>query len=203
MLDLSLQQLLIHNVHLATRSELTTGGLTPYLLGTKNNLGLINLNTTLTQLKIFAFFLVKITAERQPFLTVNHRFLANWAHKSLGACSDQLEGKWLGGLLTNHKTIRTAKRFKRLKQQLKNKRLPTLLFVLNATTFDWPTKEALLVKLPSAVILDGDNTNPLAATYTIPGNNASWSALNFYLKLIRAAIIRGWKLERHTVLKLN
>ena len=129
--------------------------------------------------------------------------MANWAKAALGFTSKQYEGKWLCGLLTNHKIIRTSKKFKKFAQSLGYKRLPTLLMTLNTTKFEWPTKEAVLLKLPSMSILDGDTTQPFLATYNVAGNNTSWGALNFYLRLIRAAITRGGYLERKNLVTLS
>lgn len=201
-MDLTIQQLLIHNVHLTATSNLSTGALTPYLLGTKKTYGLIDLNKTQAQLKIFLFFLVKVALKRQTFLTTNHKFMANLAKNTLDGTSEAYEGKWLGGLLTNHKVIRTSKRFKKRFALLGFRRLPTLLMVLNATSADWPTREALLIKMPCLSVVDGDSAKPWIASYTLPGNNHNWSALHFYLKLIRAAIIRGGYLEKTNLVTL-
>jgi ribosomal protein S2 len=77
-LKLTLNQMLLSNVHVGHTKKFLNSDIKPYLLGTRNNLYILNIAKTSFQFKLFINLLVNITSLRQKVLVVKERDVYNF-----------------------------------------------------------------------------------------------------------------------------
>src|SRR4028118_1547602 len=129
--------------------------------------------------------------------------------------------RWLGGMLTNWKTISgSIKRFKSLEEQLAGDTagltkkevlqltrerdkfelslggirdmggLPDVIFVIDANKEELAIKEANVLGIPVAAILDS-NPSPQGIAFPVPGNDDASRAIRLYCDAIADAVLAG------------
>jgi ribosomal protein S2 len=79
-LKLTVNQMLISNVHLGHTKKFLNIGVKPYLLGSRNNIYILNISKTAFQFKLFINLLVNVVSLRQKFLIVKDRDVYNFRH---------------------------------------------------------------------------------------------------------------------------
>jgi small subunit ribosomal protein S2 len=172
-------------VHLGHRTRLWNPKMAPYILGSRNGMHIINLDKTVVMLRR-AMNAVSIMAENGcTFLWLGpgdpqkHRLVTNLAER---AGSYSIEGRWIGGTLTNALASGQAQKF--------DYRIPDCVFVIDMLRNAPALNEARNVGIPIVGVADTD-CNPDLLTYPIPGNDDGLYAINIYCSLIRLAILDG------------
>lgn len=77
-LKLTLNQILLSNVHLGHNKRFLNSDIKPYLLGTRNNMHILNVSKTGFQFKLFINLLINVTSLRQKILVVKDRDVYNF-----------------------------------------------------------------------------------------------------------------------------
>jgi len=113
-LKLTLNQMLLSNVHVGHTKKFLNSDIKPYLLGTRNNLYILNIAKTSFQFKLFINLLVNITSLRQKVLVVKERDVYNFRNLLNLKQLYYSDGKWIGGSLTNFDKLNKAKRLKKI-----------------------------------------------------------------------------------------
>ena len=200
------QELLKYGIHMGYSKQYLNSQIKPYLIGFRGQFNIFNLKPVKYQLKSLLYFITNITSKRQTILMINHykeslSLLKSFKKESCFV----VEGFWLGGFLTNFKTIRlyTDYMSKKKNPLLSNlNSLPALLVFLNTTTDNWGVKEGLNLNIPIAVAT-GSNYNLLNKTiYPLVASNETSEAQSFYANLIKRALHKGQQLEKLRVVPL-
>ena len=207
LIKITIKELLRYGVHIGYSKQYLNNQIKPYLVGFRGQFNIFNVKPIKYQLKTLLYLITNLAAKRQSLLLINH-------YKESLSLSNTfrmkrcyvLEGFWLGGFLTNFKTIRlyTDYMTKDTNPLLKNfNSLPSLLIFLNTTTANWGVREGLNLNIPLAVAT-GSNYNLLNKTiYPLVASNETTEAQSFYINLIKRALIRGFHQEKLRVIPLK
>ena len=118
--SVSLKQLLDAGVHFGHQTRRWNPKMKPFIFGARNKIHIINLETTLPLFNDALAFLNKLAASNNKILFVGTKRAAqNAVREEAKRCGmPYVDHRWLGGMLTNWKTIRQSiKRLRDLEAQ--------------------------------------------------------------------------------------
>ena len=225
--DVSLRQLLEAGVHFGHHTRRWNPRMAPYLFGVRNQVHIIDLQQTVPMLERALRAVRDVTAAGGRVLFVGtKRAAADYVAESAKRCGQYyVNHRWLGGMLTNWKTITgSIKRLRQIDELLAGDTQGlTKKEVLNMTRdrekleralggikemgglpdilFIIDTnKEKLAVeeanKLGIPVIAILDsNSDPDGVTFPIPGNDDAIRAITLYCDLFAGAVLDGISAE--------
>jgi len=225
--DFTLRQLLEAGVHFGHHTRRWNPAMGPYIFGIRNQVHILDLQQTVPMLDRALRALRDVTAAGGRVLFVGtKRAAAEYIADSATRCGQYyVNHRWLGGMLTNWKTITgSIKRLRQMEEQLGgNIEGLTKKEVLDMTRdreklerslggikemgglpdilFIIDTnKEKLAVeeanKLGIPVIAILDsNSDPKGVTYPIPGNDDAIRAITMYCDLAAGAVLDGISAE--------
>jgi small subunit ribosomal protein S2 len=115
-MTVSMHDMLIAGVHFGHKTRFWNPKMAPYIYGSRNKLHIVNLEKTLPMFNDAVNFLSKIAAKKGKVLFVGTKLAAQEAVKeaAIRCGMPYVDHRWLGGMLTNYKTIRQS--IKRLKE---------------------------------------------------------------------------------------
>ena len=107
MKKLSMRQMLEAGAHFGHKTKYWNPKMEPYINGERNGIHIINLETTIPQLKEACSFIKGLAAESGTILFVGTKPSVKEEIKRAGTeCSmPYVSNRWLGGTLTNNMTI--------------------------------------------------------------------------------------------------
>ena len=113
---ITMRQMLEAGVHFGHQTRSWNPKMGPYIFGARNNIHIINLEETLPRYKDALNFVSGIAAKKGKVLFVGTKWAAQDIIKAeaIRCGMPYVNHRWLGGMLTNYKTIR--KSIKRLKE---------------------------------------------------------------------------------------
>lgn len=138
MSKITMRDMLQAGVHFGHRTRYWNPKMKPFIFGARNNIHIINLEQSLPMFQDSLNFLGSIAAKKGKVLFVGTKRAAGLQIKEQATRCNQffIDKRWLGGMLTNYKTIRQS-----------IKRLKALEIQSQDGTFERITKkEALLLK---------------------------------------------------------
>jgi len=105
-----LTELVEAGVHFGHQSRKWNPKMRPYIMGTKHNVHLINLEKTVDQIGEAGFFLNDLVSKGRRILFVGCKRQAQDAVREAAEATKQfyVNHRWLGGMLTNHQTVRQS-----------------------------------------------------------------------------------------------
>jgi small subunit ribosomal protein S2 len=221
--DFSLRQLLEAGVHFGHHTRRWNPRMSPYLFGVRNQVHIIDLQQTVPLLDRALRAVRDVTAAGGRVLFVGtKRAAAEYVAESAKRCGQyHVNHRWLGGMLTNWKTITgSIKRLRQIDEMLASdiqgltkkevlemtrdrdklerslggiKEMGGLPDILFIIDTN---KEKLAVeeanKLGIPVVAVLDsNSDPKGITYPIPGNDDAIRAITLYCDLIAGAVLDG------------
>ncbi|MEE8252648.1 MAG: 30S ribosomal protein S2 [Hyphomicrobium sp.] len=221
----NMRQLLEAGVHFGHQSHRWNPKMAPFIYGARNNIHIVDLTQTTPLLHQALVKISDTVAGGGRVLYVATKRQASDAIADSAQRSAQyfINHRWLGGTLTNWKTIsQSIRRLRQLddivgdpqgrtkKEVLKltrerdklNKALggikdmggtPDLLFVIDTNKESIAIKEARKLKIPIVAIVD-TNCDPDGIDFPVPGNDDAGRAITLYCDLIARAALDG--LER-------
>ena len=225
--DFSLRQLLEAGVHFGHHTRRWNPRMAPFLFGVRNQVHIIDLQQTVPMLDRALRAVRDVTAAGGRVLFVGtKRAAAEYVAESAKRCGQyHVNHRWLGGMLTNWKTITgSIKRLRQIDEMLSSdiqgltkkevlemtrdrdklerslggiKEMGGLPDILFIIDTN---KEKLAVeeanKLGIPVIAVLDsNSDPSGVTYPIPGNDDAIRAITLYCDLIASAVLDGISAE--------
>lgn len=225
--DVSLRQLLEAGVHFGHNTRRWNPRMAPYLFGVRNQVHIIDLQQTVPLLERALKQVRDVTAAGGRVLFVGtKRAAADYVAEAAQRCGQYyVNHRWLGGMLTNWKTITgSIKRLRQMDELLAGETQGySKKEVLNMTRdrekleralggikdmgglpdllFIIDTnKEKLAVeeanKLGIPVIAILDsNSDPAGVTYPVPGNDDAIRAITLYCDLVASAVLDGISAE--------
>ena len=114
--SISMRQMLEAGVHFGHQTRYWNPMMAPYIFGERNKIHIINLENTLPMYNDAANFLGKLASKKGTVLFVGTKRAAQEAIKeaALRCNMPYVNRRWLGGMLTNYKTVKAS--IKRLKE---------------------------------------------------------------------------------------
>ena len=134
-MSVTMRQMLEAGVHFGHQTRFWSPKMAPYIFGARNKIHIVNLEQTLTKYNEAMAFVKKLASKRGNILFVGTKRQAReiMAEEAQRAAAPYVDQRWLGGMLTNFKTVKTS-----------IKRLRDMELAVEAGDLDkMPKKEAL------------------------------------------------------------
>ena len=222
-MSVSMREMLEAGVHFGHQTRFWNPKMAPFIYGHRNKIHIINLEKTLPAFENALKFIRQLSSKRGTVLMVGTKRQAREvvALEAQRCGMPYVDQRWLGGMLTNFKTVKGS--LKKLKDMQAQKDSGTLAVI---------KKEALMFEreltklekdiggiqdmaaLPDAIfvidvgyhkiaILEANklgipvigvvdtNHSPLGIDYVIPGNDDSAKAVALYAKAVADAVLEG------------
>ncbi|MDE2606061.1 MAG: 30S ribosomal protein S2 [Burkholderiales bacterium] len=222
-MTVSMREMLEAGVHFGHQTRFWNPKMAPFIFGHRNKIHIINLEKTLPMFEEAAKFAKQLAANRGTILMVGTKRQARElvAAEARRCGMPFVDQRWLGGMLTNFKTVKTSiKRLKDMKAQQEAglesmSKKEQLMFQREITKLekdiggiqDMNTlPDALFVidvgyhkiavaeaqKLGIPIIgVVDSNHSPEGIDYVIPGNDDSSKAVTLYARGMADAILEG------------
>lgn len=218
-----MREMLEAGVHFGHQTRFWNPKMAPYIYGHRNKIHIINLENTLPMFEEGLKYLRQLVANRGTVMMVGTKRQARdiVAEEATRAGVPFVNQRWLGGMLTNFKTVKTS--IKRLKEmQLQQEagldsmsKKEQLVFQRELSKLERDIGGIQdLTSLPDAIFLIDvgyhkiavqearklgiplvavvdTNHNPEGIDYVIPGNDDSAKALALYARAVADAILEG------------
>ena len=229
----TMREMLEAGVHFGHQTRFWDPKMAPYIFGHRNRIHIINLEKSLPMFQVAMKFAKQLSANRGTILMVGTKRQAREivATEAQRAGVPFVDQRWLGGMLTNFKTVKTSiKRLKEMKAQqeagldtISKKEQLTFKREIEKLEKDIGGIQDMAA-LPDAIfvidvgfhkiaILEAkklgipligvvdSNHSPIGIDYVIPGNDDSSKAVALYAKGIADAIIEGRKSALNDLVK--
>lgn len=121
--EVSMRDMLEAGVHFGHQTRYWNPKMGPYIYGSRHNIHIINLEESLPLFREALSFIHEVAARRGKVLFVGTKHAARDVvrEEATRAGMPYIDYRWLGGMLTNYKTIRQSiKRLKELEERLAN-----------------------------------------------------------------------------------
>ncbi|MFY2490421.1 30S ribosomal protein S2 [Escherichia coli] len=210
--EVQLQEMFDAGVHLGHRRRQGNSKMLPYIYREKDGFQIIDLLQTYRYLKIACQFLCdKCSRGKRVLFVGTNRHIGKLIEQRANNCNCwYINKRWLGGFLTNWTTMkksifkmdqfteRESTRIKRQKARLEKylggvktmKNPPGIVIIVGQQREINAVRECQKLKIPNITILD-TNCDPSLTDLFIPGNDDSFSSVNFILNKLEEAIIEG------------
>ncbi|HET9112525.1 MAG TPA: 30S ribosomal protein S2 [Burkholderiales bacterium] len=222
-MSITMRQMLEAGVHFGHQTRFWNPKMAPYIFGHRNKIHIVNLEKSLPMFQEALKFVRKLASNKGTILFVGTKRSAREIvrEEAERAGVPYVDNRWLGGMLTNFKTVRQS--IKRLKE---------LETMLGEGAGNLTKKEGLVLQreldklsrslggikdmtaLPDAIfVIDvgyqkgavieanalgipvigvvDTNNNPLGVDYIIPGNDDSSRAIRLYARGVADAVLEG------------
>ena len=218
----SMKQLLEAGVHFGHQTRRWNPKMAKYIFTERNGIYIIDLQKTVKKAEEAYNFVRSVAEEGKSILFVGTKKQAQEAIKEEAIKADMyyVNERWLGGMMTNFKTIQTrVKRLKELETMAEDgtfdvltkkevqglemeklekylggikemKELPGALFIVDPRKERIAVAEAHKLNIPIVAIID-TNCDPDEIDYPIPGNDDAIRAVRLLTGKIADAVIEG------------
>ena len=223
--SVSIKQLLEAGVHLGHKTFRWNPKMSKFIFGSKNSIHIIDLVQTLEMTKAALHEIHKCIVSGGKILFVSTKKQATESISSLANDTSQfyVNHRWLGGMLTNWKTISNSiKLYKKICEDLKkeNKGFTKKEIIKMGTARDKLERSlggiANMKKIPDMIFIIDTNTesiavkeaqklnipiiaiidtnsDPTGINFPIPGNDDARRAINLYCELVKQTILDAQK----------
>lgn len=222
-MSVSMREMLEAGVHFGHQTRFWNPKMAPYIFGHRNKIHIVNLEKTLPMFEDASKFVRQLVANRGTILMVGTKRQARdiVVAEATRAGVPYVSQRWLGGMLTNFKTVKTS--IKRLKEMQAQKEVgldhmskkEQLTFTREMEKLEKDIGGIQdMVALPDAIfVIDvgfhkiaiaearklgiplvgvvDTNHSPEGIDYVIPGNDDSAKAVELYARGIADAILEG------------
>ena len=199
--DFTLRQLLEAGVHFGHHTRRWNPSMAPYLFGVRNQVHIIDLQQTVPMLdRALKAVRDTVAGGGRVLFVGTKRAAAEHVAEAAARCGQYyVNHRWLGGMLTNWKTITgSIKRLRQIEEMLGGIKemggLPDILFIIDTNKEKLAVEEAAKLGIPVIAVLDS-NSDPVGVTYPIPGNDDAIRAITLYCDLIASAVLDGISAE--------
>lgn len=222
-MSVTMREMLEAGVHFGHQTRFWNPKMAPFIFGHRNKIHIINLEKSLPMFQDAAKFVRQISAKRGTVLMVGTKRQAREtiATEARRAGVPYVDQRWLGGMLTNFKTVKTSiKRLKDMKIQQEGgldamSKKEQLMFARELVKLEKDIGGIQdMAVLPDAIfVIDvgyhkiaiaeakklgipliavvDSNHSPEGVDYVIPGNDDSSKAVTLYARGIADAVIEG------------
>ena len=207
----SMKALLEAGVHFGHQTRRWNPKMAPYIYTERNGIYIIDLQKTVKKLEEAYNFVRQLSESGQSLLFVGTKKQAQEAIKeeALRCNMYYVNARWLGGMMTNFKTMQADGTFDMLpkKEVIKHlgeieklekylggvkemKKLPGALFIVDTRKERNAIAEAHRLGIPVVAIAD-TNCDPDEIDYPIPGNDDAIRAIKLISSIMANAMIEG------------
>lgn len=222
-MSITMRQMLEAGVHFGHQTRFWNPKMAPYIFGHRNKIHIVNLEKSLPMFQDALKFVRKLAANKGTVLFVGTKRSAREIvrEEAERAGVPYVDNRWLGGMLTNFKTVRQSiKRLKELETMLGEgaSNLTKKEGLVLQRELDKLTRSLGGIKdmaaLPDAIfVIDvgyqkgavieanalgipvigvvDTNNNPQGVDYIIPGNDDSSRAIRLYARGVADAVLEG------------
>jgi len=222
-MSVTMREMLEAGVHFGHQTRFWNPKMAPFIFGHRNKIHIINLEKSLPMFQDAAKFVRQLTARRGTVLMVGTKRQAREtvAAEAQRAGVPYVDQRWLGGMLTNFKTVKTSiKRLKEMKVQQEAgldsmSKKEQLMFAREIAKLEKDIGGIQdMGALPDAIfVIDvgyhkiaiaeakklgipligvvDSNHSPEGIDYVIPGNDDSAKAVTLYARGIADAVLEG------------
>jgi small subunit ribosomal protein S2 len=215
-MSFTMREMLEAGVHFGHQTRFWNPKMAQYIFGHRNKIHIINLEKTVPLFQEATKFARSLAAKRGTVLFVGTKRQARdiVAEEAQRAGMPYVDQRWLGGMLTNFKTVKgSLKKLKDMQAQVEAglesmSKKEGLLFqrelaklekdiggiqdmaALPDAMFVIDVAEAKKLGIPVIGIVD-TNHNPVGIDYVIPGNDDSAKAVALYARVMADAVLEG------------
>jgi len=221
-MSVTMRQMLEAGVHFGHQTRYWNPKMAPYIFGHRNKIHIVNLEKSLPLFEEAMKFVRQLASNKGSILFVGTKRQAREivAEEAARAGMPYVSHRWLGGMLTNFKTVKlSVKRLKdteaalaeagkltkkealmlereveKLNRSLHGIRdmggLPDALFVIDVGYQKGAITEAQKLGIPVIGVVDTNNS-PEGVDYVIPGNDDSSRAIRLYARGVADAVLEG------------
>ncbi|MBK7898160.1 MAG: 30S ribosomal protein S2 [Azonexus sp.] len=109
-MSVTMRQMLEAGVHFGHQTRFWCPKMAPYIFGARNKIHIVNLEQTLGKYNEAMAFVKKLAGKRGNILFVGTKRQAReiMAEEAQRAAAPYVDQRWLGGMLTNFKTVKTS-----------------------------------------------------------------------------------------------
>ena len=232
-MSVSMREMLEAGVHFGHQTRFWNPKMAPFIFGHRNKIHIINLEKSLPMFQDAMKFVRQLAANRGTILMVGTKRQARdtVASEAKRAGVPYVDQRWLGGMLTNFKTVKTSiKRLKDMKAQQETgleamSKKEQLMFAREMEKLEKDIGGIqYMATLPDAIfVIDvgfhkiavseakklgiplvgvvDSNHSPEGIDYVIPGNDDSSKAVVLYARGIADAILEGRANAQNDVVK--
>ena len=232
-MSVSMREMLEAGVHFGHQTRFWDPKMAPFIFGSRNKIHIINLEKTLPMFQDAQKFAKQLVSNGGTILMVGTKRQARElvAEQAQRAGVPYVDQRWLGGMLTNFKTVKTSiKRLKDMKAQQEAgleamSKKEQLMFVRELEKLEKDIGGIQdMNALPDAIfVIDvgfhkiavaeakklgipligvvDTNHNPEGIDYVIPGNDDSAKAVQLYAQGMADAILEGREARLNDVVK--
>ena len=222
-MSVTMRQMLEAGVHFGHQTRFWNPKMAPYIFGHRNKIHIINLEKSLPAFQDAQKFAKQLVANRGTILFVGTKRQAREivAEEARRCGMPYVEQRWLGGMLTNFKTVKTSiKRLKDMKAQQEAglesmSKKEQLMFTREMEKLEKDIGGIQdMTALPDAIFMIDvgyhkiavseakklgipligvvdSNHNPDGIDYVIPGNDDSAKAVTLYARGMADAVLEG------------
>src|SRR6266480_1605707 len=207
-MSVTMRQMLEAGVHFGHQTRYWNPKMADYIFGQRNKIHIVNLEKTMEMYQEALKYIRQLASNRGTILFVGTKRQAREivAEEAQRAGMPFVDHRWLGGMLTNFKTVKVSiKRLKDLEtmgqdgtfEKMSKREALTLqremekltrslggIKEMNAVT------EANKLSIPIVGVVD-TNHSPDGIAYVIPGNDDSSRAIRLYARGVADAILEG------------
>ena len=222
-MSVSMREMLEAGVHFGHQTRFWNPKMAPFIYGHRNKIHIINLEKTLPAFENALKFIRQLSAKRGTVLMVGTKRQARdvVALEAQRCGMPYVDQRWLGGMLTNFKTVKGS--LKKLKDMQAQKDSGTIAVIKKEALMFERERMKLekdiggiqdMAALPDAIfVIDvgyhkiaiqeanklgipiigvvDTNHSPLGIDYVIPGNDDSAKAVALYAKAVADAVLEG------------
>ncbi len=130
MIEVTMRQMLEAGVHFGHQTRYWNPKMAPFIYGSRHKIHIINLEETLPRFREALKFLANIAANKGRILFVGTKHAARDVvrEEAIRCGMPYVNHRWLGGMLTNYKTIRQSiRRLKELEELLQDEKIVSRL----------------------------------------------------------------------------
>ncbi|MEY3876270.1 MAG: ribosomal protein [Pseudomonadota bacterium] len=199
-MSVTMRQMLEAGCHFGHQTRFWSPKMAPYIFGHRNKIHIINLEKTLPMYLEAQKVVRQIAANRGTILFVGTKRQSKEiiAEEAARAGMPYVDARWLGGTLTNFKTVKgSIKRLKDMTAARENgdwERLSKKEALTTSRDIEKLHKiaitEAKKLGIPVIAVVD-TNHSPEGVDYIIPGNDDSSKAVALYVRGMADAILEG------------
>ena len=222
-MSVTMREMLEAGVHFGHQTRFWNPKMAPYIFGHRNKIHIINLEKSLPMFQDAQKYARQLAANRGTVLFVGTKRQAREivADEARRAGMPYVDQRWLGGMLTNFKTVKTSiKRLKDMKAQQEigldaMSKKEQLMFTREIAKLERDIGGIQdMAALPDAIfVIDvgfhkiaiseakklgipligvvDSNHNPVGIDYVIPGNDDSSKAVTLYARGMADAVLEG------------
>ena len=215
-----MKNLLESGVHFGHQVKRWDPRMKKFIFAERNGIHIIDLQKTIQAIKDAYDAVQKVVSSGKTVLFVGTKKQAQTAiQKEAERCEQfYVNNRWLGGMLTNKKSIQRLKKIERMevdgtfesltkkevaslqKEKIKleknlggikeMKDLPGILFVVDTRKEAIAVAEAQRLGIPIVAVVD-TNCNPEGITYPIPGNDDAIRSISLFTQIIANAVVEA------------